>query len=97
VQAMVDRWAEDAAHDRDVILLAYRRESVEALNRAARKAWEEMGHLSGPELVAPGGRANRPGTASSSWPPALAERGSPPRPPPSLPLTPSCRQSSHHP
>jgi hypothetical protein len=61
VAAMVDRWAEDVAKDREVVMLAYRRESVETLNRAARAVWEQMGRLSGPELVAPGGSAYRAG------------------------------------
>ena len=41
--------------------MAYHRDSVEALNRAAREVWEKLGKLSGPELEAPGGRRYRAG------------------------------------
>jgi hypothetical protein len=54
-------WAAEVAAGRDSLLLAYRRSSVEALNQAARTAWEAMGKLSGPELEAPGGRRYRAG------------------------------------
>ncbi len=58
---MVRAWSYDIAEGRDALLVAYHRESVEALNRAAREAWERLGDLSGPELVAPGGRRYRAG------------------------------------
>jgi hypothetical protein len=58
---MVKAWAGDVAEGRDALLVAYHRESVEALNRAAREVWERHGELSGPELVAPGGRSYQAG------------------------------------
>ena len=45
----------------DALLVAYHRDAVEALNRAAREVWGNLGHLSGPELAAPGGRRYRAG------------------------------------
>jgi AAA domain len=56
LDGMVARWAGDVASGRDTILLAWRRDNVDALNRRARVAWAGMGRLSGPELQAPGGR-----------------------------------------
>ena len=44
------------AEGKDALLIAYHRDAVEALNRAAREQWAGLGHLSGPELEAPGGR-----------------------------------------
>ncbi len=61
LRAMVRAWAKDVDAGRDTFLLAYRRESVEALNAAARELWERVGRLTGPELVAPGGRTYRAG------------------------------------
>ena len=58
---MVKTWADDVVEGREALLVAYHRESVEALNRGARQAWERLGELSGPELVAPGGRRYRAG------------------------------------
>jgi conjugative relaxase-like TrwC/TraI family protein len=61
VRAMVGAWASDLDAGRETLLLAYRRESVAALNAAAREVWERAGMLSGPALVAPGGRTYRAG------------------------------------
>jgi conjugative relaxase-like TrwC/TraI family protein len=61
VRAMVRAWASDAAAGHDTLLLAYRRDNVDALNRAARHLLETAGLLSGPELTAPGGRRYRAG------------------------------------
>ena len=58
---MVKAWAHDVAEGREALLVAYHRDSVEALNRAAREAWQKLGKLSGPELEAPGGRSYRAG------------------------------------
>jgi conjugative relaxase-like TrwC/TraI family protein len=55
IATMVERWAADTAAGKDALLVAWRRDSVAELNRAARQAWAEMGRLSGPELEAPGG------------------------------------------
>jgi conjugative relaxase-like TrwC/TraI family protein len=58
---MVMAWAADVAGGRDAVMVAYHRDSVEALNRAARAVWGRLGRLSGPELEAPGGRRYRAG------------------------------------
>ncbi len=61
VNAMVKAWAKDTGAGRETLMLAYRRDNVEALNQTARRLWEQAGLLSGPELVAPGGRRYRAG------------------------------------
>ncbi len=61
VIGMINAWARDIDAGRDPLLLAYRRDNVETLNRAARDLWERSGRLTGPELVAAGGRAYRAG------------------------------------
>ncbi len=61
VQAMVRAWAKDVGAGRETLLLAYRRENVEALNAAAHHLFERAGLLTGPELTAPGGRTYRAG------------------------------------
>ncbi|MGD0876284.1 MAG: hypothetical protein ABSA14_15060 [Acidimicrobiales bacterium] len=58
---MIRAWAADIDAGRDPLLLAYRRDNVETLNRAARDLWGRSGRLTGPELVAPGGRTYRSG------------------------------------
>ena len=58
---MIRAWAADIDAGRDPLLLAYRRDNVEMLNRAARDLWERSGRLTGPELMAPGGRTYRAG------------------------------------
>ena len=58
---MIRAWASDIDAGRDPLLLAYRRDNVEALNRAARDLWERSGRLTSPELTAPGGRTYRAG------------------------------------
>jgi conjugative relaxase-like TrwC/TraI family protein len=58
---MVRAWAGDIADGRDALLVAYRRDAVDALNGVARLVWEELGNLSGPELEAEGGRRYRAG------------------------------------
>jgi hypothetical protein len=63
---MVAGWADDVAGGRDALMLAYLRDAVDTLNRAAREVWEELGKLSGPELLAPGGRRYRDNTRRSS-------------------------------
>jgi ATP-dependent exoDNAse (exonuclease V) alpha subunit len=55
VNAMVKAWAADIAAGQETLMLAYRRDNVEAFNLTAR-LWETAGLLSGPELTAPGGR-----------------------------------------
>ncbi len=56
VEAVVDGWAADVAAGRDAVMLAWRRDSVERLNRRAREAWAAMGRLGRAEPDAPGGR-----------------------------------------
>ncbi len=58
---MVRAWAYDVAEGKDALLVAYHRDAVERLNVAARVVWQELGHLSGPELEAEGGRRFRAG------------------------------------
>jgi hypothetical protein len=61
VIGMIRAWASDIDAGREPLLLAYRRDNVEALNCVARELWERSGRLTGPELTAPGGRAYRAG------------------------------------
>ena len=61
VTGMIRAWARDIDAGRDPLLLAYRRDNVEALNRVARDLCERSGRLTGPELTAPGGRTYRAG------------------------------------
>jgi hypothetical protein len=61
VIGMIGAWAGDIDAGRDSLLLAYRRDNVEMLNRAARDLWGRSGRLTGPELIAPGGRTYRAG------------------------------------
>ncbi|MGH9122243.1 MAG: AAA family ATPase, partial [Acidimicrobiales bacterium] len=61
VSEMIAAWANDVEAGRDALLVAYRRDSVEALNVAARKAWGALGRLSGPQLRTPDGRSFQAG------------------------------------
>ncbi len=61
IQAVVSAWVQSMNAGQDTLMLAYKRQNVEALNQAARRLWEAAGLLSGPELVAPGGRRYRAG------------------------------------
>ena len=61
VIGMIRAWAADIDAGRDSLLVAYRRDNVETLNRAARDLWERSGRLTGPELTALGGRTYRAG------------------------------------
>ncbi|MGA2530411.1 MAG: MobF family relaxase [Acidimicrobiales bacterium] len=61
VTRMIRAWASDIDAGRDPLLLAYRRDNVEALNGVARDLWQRSGRLTGPELTAPGGRTYRAG------------------------------------
>lgn len=56
IRAAVDAWSRDRDAGHETILLAWRRADVAALNRAARADQIASGHVSGPELEAPGGR-----------------------------------------
>jgi hypothetical protein len=55
-QATVDAWYTDICAGRDAAMYAWRRTTVDALNRLARDRFALDGRLTGPELVAPGGR-----------------------------------------
>ena len=61
VAAAVEAWAADVAAGQDSLLLAWQRDSVDALNADARQAWARLGGLVGPEIEAPGGRRYRAG------------------------------------
>jgi conjugative relaxase-like TrwC/TraI family protein len=61
VTSMIRAWAADIDAGRDPLLLAYRRDNVEALNRVARDLWGRSGRLTGPKLTASGGRTYRSG------------------------------------
>jgi conjugative relaxase-like TrwC/TraI family protein len=56
LDATVDAWASDVEQGVDAAMYAWRRANVEELNRRARERMATAGRLSGPELVAPGGR-----------------------------------------
>jgi hypothetical protein len=61
IAATVEGWAADSAQGRDAVMVAWRRSSVHDLNHHGRHAWLALGQLSGPELVAPGGRRYQAG------------------------------------
>ncbi|HET6833819.1 MAG TPA: MobF family relaxase [Acidimicrobiales bacterium] len=54
--AMVDAWAADTAAGHDTLMLSWRRASVADLNRLARVRAEQLGWLTGPDLVTRDGR-----------------------------------------
>ncbi len=56
LRAMVDAWYADVGAGRDAAMYAWRRTNVDAVNRIARDRFALDGRLTGPELVAPGGR-----------------------------------------
>jgi hypothetical protein len=56
LDAVIDRWVADVNDAKETLLLAWRSMDVAALNTRARAAWADAGHLTGPELGAPGGR-----------------------------------------
>jgi hypothetical protein len=53
---MVDQWAHDLTAGHRTALLAWRRQDGTDLNRLARARYDQLGHLHGDDLVAPGGR-----------------------------------------
>ena len=61
VTGMIRAWLRDIDAGREPLLLAYRRDNVEALNAVARDLWQRSGRLTGPELTGPGGRSYRTG------------------------------------
>src|SRR5260370_22621120 len=56
LQATVDAWYSDLCSGRDAAMYAWRRTNVEVLNRLARDRFALDGRLTGPDLIAPGGR-----------------------------------------
>jgi AAA domain len=54
--AMVDAWATDTAAGHNTLMLAWRRSTVADLNRLARVRAEQLGWLTGDDLVTPDGR-----------------------------------------
>ncbi|MGH8993112.1 MAG: ATP-dependent DNA helicase, partial [Acidimicrobiia bacterium] len=56
LRATVDAWYADVCAGRDAAMYAWRRTSVDALNRIARDRFALDGRLTGPDLAAPGGR-----------------------------------------
>jgi conjugative relaxase-like TrwC/TraI family protein len=61
LQATVDGWYTDHCAGRDAAMYAWQRTNVDALNRLARDRVALDGRLTGPDLVAPGGRHYRLG------------------------------------
>jgi hypothetical protein len=61
IGAVIDGWLADTDAGADTVMLAWRRANVEALNHLARHAYTERGWLTGPEIIAPGGRRYRQG------------------------------------
>ena len=57
----MDAWYTDVRAGHDTAMYAWRRTNVDTLNRLARDRFALDGHLTGPELVAPGGRPYRVG------------------------------------
>ncbi|MGH3372522.1 MAG: MobF family relaxase, partial [Nocardioidaceae bacterium] len=79
IAAMVDAWASDALAGRDAAMYAWQRRNVDALNQLGRQRWADEGRLTGPELVAPGGRRYQTGdwivTLSPGRDTVTSERG----------------------
>jgi len=61
IGAAVDGWIADIDAGRDTVMLAWKRVNVDALNQLGRRAYFERGWLTGPEVIAPGGRAYQAG------------------------------------
>lgn len=54
--SMADAWAADVDAGHDTVMLAWRRDDVDALNRVGRHCWGNLGRLTGPEVTVAGGR-----------------------------------------
>jgi conjugative relaxase-like TrwC/TraI family protein len=61
LRSTVDGWYTDVCAGKDAAMYAWQRTNVDALNRIARDRFAVDGRLTGPELVAPGGRHYRLG------------------------------------
>ena len=87
VNAMVKAWAADIAAGHETLMLAYRRDNVEALNRPPGAYGRQPGCSPVRSWPHPADGATGPATGSSPWPPDPTAPGSPPRPPTSPPWT----------
>lgn len=56
IHSAVAAWSQDRDRGLETVLLAWRRADAAALNRAARTDQITKGHITGPEIEAPGGR-----------------------------------------
>lgn len=56
IDRAVNAWSQDRDAGADTVLLAWRRADVAALNQAARTDQIAKGHVTGPDIEAPGGR-----------------------------------------
>jgi conjugative relaxase-like TrwC/TraI family protein len=61
IGAVIDGWLADTVDGADTVILAWRRANVDSLNHLARHAYAERAWLTGPEIIAPGGRPYRHG------------------------------------
>jgi conjugative relaxase-like TrwC/TraI family protein len=59
--AVVDNWLADLDQGRDTVMLAWKHNTVDALNQLARTAYADRGWLTGPEVIAGGGDRYRAG------------------------------------
>jgi conjugative relaxase-like TrwC/TraI family protein len=59
--AVVDGWLADLDLGSSTLMLAWKRNTVAALNQLARTAYTDRGWLTGPEIIAPGGTPYRAG------------------------------------
>src|SRR3546814_18656509 len=78
---MVDQWATDITAGHDTALLAWRRQDVADLNRLARARSDQLGHLHGEDLTAPGGRRYAPGDPVLPLAPTPPDHTAPTQPP----------------
>ena len=75
---MVRAWAFATAEGKDALLVAYHRDAVDGLNRAARAVWDKLGDSPGRSWRHPAAGATGPATGWSPSPPGPAVPGSPP-------------------
>jgi conjugative relaxase-like TrwC/TraI family protein len=59
--AVVDGWLTDLDQGRNTVMLAWKRNTVDALNHLARTAYGDRGWLTGPEVIGRGGNRYRAG------------------------------------
>ena len=56
IDEMVAKWGDDIADGLNAATYAWKRADVTQLNRLGHQLWQELGRLSGPELVVEGAR-----------------------------------------